>query len=341
MSLWEEKRLAVLVTGAEHTIQRARYVFITINIAGIILIIPQFNSACAWIRHSVYRNALKESDHRLEMDQKPQRNGDKDPSKQTETPSETASEPMKDMRSSTTSKRNSPQERQSPPLLSPQEYDAGMSQARRLRKDLMENELSMVSAPLIGSKFHSSDASLLGSAAMLILSIWFFYSVRRENNIVGVIVREAEAALQHPKSESAKEKAAYLYDAIAHFFVFTTHEGQESEDFPAGQGPEIRARLGVRVLMYMPVWVPLGLAGWDMLSLLLPLSWLRILHTDASAWAMLLNFEKIEFLIRMIVVIAVSSANAQYVRRVVQYDTATRRDIIRLKEKLAPSGSSR
>jgi hypothetical protein len=43
MVQWEEKRLAALIDAAEHAIQRARYVFIAINIAGIFMLVAQFN----------------------------------------------------------------------------------------------------------------------------------------------------------------------------------------------------------------------------------------------------------------------------------------------------------
>lgn len=42
-----------------------------------------------------------------------------------------------------------------------------------------------VNVNLFGIKFSSADASLIGSISLLTISVWLFYSARRENHIIG------------------------------------------------------------------------------------------------------------------------------------------------------------
>ena len=60
---WEEKKLKVLLNAASIAIKRARYVFILINIAAILIFSAEFNALFPWIRNSVIRatNWQKES----------------------------------------------------------------------------------------------------------------------------------------------------------------------------------------------------------------------------------------------------------------------------------------
>jgi hypothetical protein len=278
MIQWEEKRLAALVDAAEHAIQRARYVFIAINIAGIIMVVAQFNAALPWIRHSVYRLA--------EIEQSKARTG----------------------------------------------IDSQMQPVRDVRLDLFERELAMMSVPLLGMKIHSSDLSVLGSLAMAVLSIWFYFSVRRENHVVAEIAQIANHALDDTTVPESTEKARYLFHAVAHYFVFTT---TTERDTPRGEKPRVGARLVVKVLMYMPVWVPLVMVACDLLSMSLPLAWLRILPTYEIGWQRLYVFEAVEQVLRDCLGVAIAAYTFGRCRDAARFDDATRQELAKLEFRLA------
>lgn len=52
---WEEKKIEVLLEAASIAIKRARYVFILVNIAAILIFAAQFNAYFPWIRNVVMR----------------------------------------------------------------------------------------------------------------------------------------------------------------------------------------------------------------------------------------------------------------------------------------------
>ena len=54
---WTKEKLAVLLLAASQAIDRSRYVFIVLNIAGVCIIAALFNAILPWIRHVIPRIA--------------------------------------------------------------------------------------------------------------------------------------------------------------------------------------------------------------------------------------------------------------------------------------------
>jgi hypothetical protein len=64
---------------------------------------------------------------------------------------------------------------------------------RFLQEALMRGwvESIFVNVPLFGIRFSNKDAWLLGTLALSIISIWVFYVSRRENHLIGGLIRDA------------------------------------------------------------------------------------------------------------------------------------------------------
>lgn len=118
---------------------------------------------------------------------------------------------------------------------------------REVLLNVFHRELEVVSVPLLGIKFSASDLTVIGSPAMMILAIWFYYCVRRENLVVKDIKNIAT------KSADPEQKS-YLYYGIAHYFVYTTATGKER---PAGITSHSTARWVIKMLFYVPCWMPI------------------------------------------------------------------------------------
>jgi len=192
---WVELEMKALLDAATDAIRRARWVFMGINVAGILILGAEFNAMVPWVRYPLHRCNTPVYIHQL-------------------------------------------------------------------LQQFIYNDLYVVTVPLLGIKFSVFDLSVIGSTAMALLATWFFYSVRRENRSLGTLVRRATAALTEDPSLSR-----YLYYGVAHHFVFTTIT---ESDVPAGQKPRVMPRTAVRILWYMPFWVPLAVIVVDLASIFLP-----------------------------------------------------------------------
>lgn len=107
-----------------------------------------------------------------------------------------------------------------------------------------------ISVSLIGVRFSVSDASVLGSLSLFIITIWFYYIMRRENHLIGRL-------LQDTQNHTFNVREAVLH-GIASNLVFTTMSRTDdpiknldapprnvTEDFPS--------RGLLRLLLYLPV----------------------------------------------------------------------------------------
>jgi hypothetical protein len=72
-----------------------------------------------------------------------------------------------------------------------------------------------VSVSLLGINFGMSDAALLGSITLYIMSVWLFYSARRENRLIGSLLGAAD-------SSDSDEVKKVVYHAVSSNLVFVT-----------------------------------------------------------------------------------------------------------------------
>jgi hypothetical protein len=128
---------------------------------------------------------------------------------------------------------------------------------KRLLIDVWYKELQVVTVPLLGIKFSVFDLTIIGSLTGLLLAIWFYYSARREHIVVNEIYKIADSSLN-------KQKRAYLYNGIAHYFVYTTASTKEGAE---GLTPQVTARTVVQALFFVPAWLPLLIIVFDIISL--------------------------------------------------------------------------
>lgn len=92
---------------------------------------------------------------------------------------------------------------------------------KEIRKEWIES--GQVKISLLGVDLAESDSSLLGSFGLYVLTIWFFYCMRRENHLIANLLIDAD---QNDK----REVSLSVYHGIASYTVFTTIGG----DFPIG-----------------------------------------------------------------------------------------------------------
>jgi hypothetical protein len=254
---WEEKKLAVLLEAASIAIKRARYVFILVNIAAILIFSAEFNAIFAWIRNSMER-------------------ANKDP------------------------------------------------QIKALLTEVWLRELQVVSVPLLGIKFSVFDLTVFGSLASLLLAIWFYYCLRREYLVVNEIYKIA-------KESPHVQKRAYLYHGIAHYFVYTTATKRER---PEGLTAQTTARAVVKVLFFVPAWLPLLIVLSDIITLIRP-SEVTSEPGCGSLWCVLERHDQLaEAIVRMAFAVIVSLFSLSQCWEANTWDSATRECVEKLKKQV-------
>jgi hypothetical protein len=253
---WKKEKLAALLQAAAHAISRARYVFLTSNVAGILILTGLFNSTFPWIRNAIERaQAMKP-----------------------------------------------------PPDHLP-----------HLEKILYE-DLWTMSVPLLGMKVGVDDLTVFGSTALLVIAIWQYYCVRRENHVVGVIADQAQ------RYSADAECVGYLYHGVAHYFVFTTRYFNDVLENKTRAG----ATIVVSILFFMPVWVPLLNVLSDMYTLVV--SYSSSLTPKMSTWDTLPFIQKLEASIRMTYAVIISSISLYYCVKCREYDRRTRKSVEQMRQ---------
>ncbi len=121
-----------------------------------------------------------------------------------------------------------------------------------------------ISVPLLGIRIGIADANILGGFSLLVISLWFFYSMRRENHLVGELLQDTK--------EAPAETRDYIFHGISAYLVFTS---LSDIDYPfmdlKGHVPRSKglvvARPALRFLVYLPA-VAIGMVIlMDILSL--------------------------------------------------------------------------
>jgi len=83
-----------------------------------------------------------------------------------------------------------------------------------------------VHIPLLGISILSDDLPLLGSIALLVICIWFYYCCRRENHAIYALLHDARevkrAAKGHEAVTKANELCRFVFQGIAAQFIFMT-----------------------------------------------------------------------------------------------------------------------
>jgi hypothetical protein len=151
MTDWKEKQIDGLTEAAKESVQRTRYVFMLVNIAGLIILIAWFNSNFTLLRYSIYSEKIvtlcqKESMLEKRICKREYDNKDSD-------------------------------------------YDGVMKNDRKTRTEIYEKDLNVIQMPIVGVKIHAWDIDMLGGMSMTVLAIWYYYSSRREYRVMQDINR--------------------------------------------------------------------------------------------------------------------------------------------------------
>jgi hypothetical protein len=145
---------------------------------------------------------------------------------------------------------------------------AGLSQPtgiaqRRLLDDWVSSTSMNVS--LLGIHVSASDATILGGSALFFLTLWFFYCMRRENRLVGTLLRDTR--------DEDLPTMDLVYSGIVSYMVFTAvRPGKPPIDTLEDKKPKHRAKAffyGVQLLFLLPPIAIMGSLVFDMLSLVL------------------------------------------------------------------------
>jgi hypothetical protein len=137
-----------------------------------------------------------------------------------------------------------------------------------LQKNLLRGwvESLFISVPLLGIRFTNSDASIIGSVALTIISIWLFYAMRRENHLIGQAIRDA--------ADEPQEIKAFVYYGVSGTQVFATLSGNDAP-FRSVRESNRRTVFGIRRLSRALVYLPALAIGLIIVSDVASLFWLE------------------------------------------------------------------
>jgi hypothetical protein len=189
----------------------------------------------------------------------------------------------------------------------------GGPEAELLLKTLY-SELAVVSAPVLGVKFSVFDLSLIGPATLTLFALWLYHGLRREYIAVDATLGYSEAALS-----TDLDAATYLYQGIAHSFVFTA---TEEDDVLTSRHTQRLVRWAVRVLAFMPVWIPLVIVVVEVITLVVP----HALSLDPSTplWVKLKPAERVEATARLVVAVGLTLVSLTFCWGCYKYNWSTR-----------------
>jgi len=124
-----------------------------------------------------------------------------------------------------------------------------------------------LSVPLLGIKLHIADASFLGALAITILTLWLFYSMRRENHLIG-------KSLMLARNEPRDIKDYIYYGITSHHVFSTVSESDDpirSLEYSATEAKVFGVRSAFRLLYYLPALTIFFIILCDILSIV----WLK------------------------------------------------------------------
>ncbi|HKV09250.1 MAG TPA: Uma2 family endonuclease [Thermoanaerobaculia bacterium] len=155
--------------------------------------------------------------------------------------------------------------------------DGGATDLLHILEEAKVRDLRMISIPILGSNFYAADIGIISSLTMIVLSVWLYYSFRREQHSVGRLILDisdqavpGEARLKIRGNRLAD--AEYALFALSTAFVFVTTE--EDKAFGDTRQKSGKAPLIIRwtkaALFYAPCWSVLLCAVADASSLSFP-----------------------------------------------------------------------
>jgi hypothetical protein len=137
----------------------------------------------------------------------------------------------------------------------------GMAQ-RKLLDDWVSSTSMNVS--FLGIHLNASDATILGGTALFFLTLWFFYSMRRENRLVGTLLRSTR--------DATYDLMDVVYSGIVSYMVFTAvRPGKPAIDTLEQDLPKESRKTwlkGVQLLFWLPIVAIAMSLFFDFMSIL-------------------------------------------------------------------------
>jgi hypothetical protein len=139
-----------------------------------------------------------------------------------------------------------------------------------IQKDLLKNwiESGRMKISVLGVDLGGSDATILGSLGLFILTTWFFYCIRRENHLIGNLLIDAN-------ENHDNDLMLAVYHGITSYTVFTVI-GKDDEPISKLQRSQPREhpvaylRFTFKALIFLPVITIGFMMLVDLISLLEP-----------------------------------------------------------------------
>lgn len=145
------------------------------------------------------------------------------------------------------------------------------SQANPVAKLLTEAALKgwvdshFVSVPIVGVKFNVADSAIVGGLFLAVLSVWMLFSMRRENHLIGQVLREV-------KDQVHERSRVYLGVCATQIFATVTDSKEPIDSIE--RSSQISGGLGVsaafRFIIYLPAFAIGTMIFADFLTLLMP-----------------------------------------------------------------------
>jgi hypothetical protein len=121
-----------------------------------------------------------------------------------------------------------------------------------------------VNISLLGVNIAESDLSLIGSISLYVLTMWFFYCMRRENHLIANLLVDAD-------QKNDREISLAAFHGIASYTVFTTIGGDEPIRAVRPSAPRVNRLPPVHwiniVLFFLPAITILVMILGDVASL--------------------------------------------------------------------------
>lgn len=231
-------------------------------------------------------------------------------------------------------------------------WPAGQQITEELQKHLVQHwvESQMIGVPFLGVMIGVSDLAVLGSLSLFIITIWFYYSMRRENHTIGQLLRDT--------LDQARETREMVLHGVAAYLVFTSISKSDRpikslQESPSQDQPEFFIHAVSRVLIFSPTIAIAFIIVMDLLSLVYfpalfremqavngQLKHVPILqtskHLGAGFWSNLAIFEGCALVLCLLTTIVCT--------KILQYEKATgqvlREYALRLNSPAAQDGNS-
>jgi hypothetical protein len=143
-----------------------------------------------------------------------------------------------------------------------------METRQEAQKQLVQQWIksSRMTVSLLGVDFGMSDAPVLGSVSLSVISLWFFFCIRRENHLIASVLRDA--------TEETGSTRKTVFHGIVGYLVFTTitndDEPIKSLDQKLGDHKRFFLRRSIKILIFLPAIAIAFVVFSDIVSLWLP-----------------------------------------------------------------------